>query len=285
MAYRDKLTQRGNVQDRRGVKMSGAWIWGLWITGIVVILAVGYFGWPEAALQLFDTLQQSQPTLSQEVDSNSIYAGEDEYETFVSTVLWTANTLWWEAFASNNLRYEEPTLVLFRGATQSACGWAVSQVWPHYCPVDQTIYLDETFFEEMETRLWAKGGDVAEAYVIAHEVGHHVQNLLWNLQKVQQARGISESAWNAASIQLELQADCFAWIRASAIRDAGALESPDEIYEAMDAAASVWDDSIQRRTSWTIQPESWTHGSSAQRKEWFARGYDTGDVGECDTFS
>lgn len=257
--------------------MSWVWIGGIGITWIVAIVAVWYFGWPEAALQVYDILQWQQPTISQEVDPNSIYAWEDEYETFVSTVLGSANALWSQAFAANNITYQEPRLVLFRWATQSACGGAVSQTWPHYCPADETIYLDETFFEQMESRLGAQGGDIAEAYVIAHEVGHHVQHLLWTLDH-------AHSAWNQWSIDIELQADCFAWIWANMIRQAWVLESPDEIYEAMDAAASVWDDSIQRRTTWTIQPETRTHGSSAERKEWFTRGYQTGDISACNTF-
>lgn len=286
MADRDKLQQRGTVDDRRGSRsQSVKKIWWIGITWIVIVLAVWYFGWTDTALQVYDALEQSQPQVvtQQSVEWN-VYAGEDDYETFVSTVLGSANTLWWQAFAANDIRYQEPRLVLFRWATQSACGGAVSQVGPHYCPTDQTIYLDETFFEDMEKRLWAQGGDVAEAYVIAHEVGHHVQNLLGTLTKVQSARSISESAWNEASIKLELQADCFAWIWSRAIDDAWVLER-NEIYEAMDAAAAVWDDSIQRRTTWKVRPESWTHGSSAQRKEWFSKGFDSGDVGECNTFS
>jgi len=256
--------------------------WWIWITGLVLVLAVGYFWWADTAIELLDTMQETQVVQERSID-DSAFAWDDEYEVFVSKVLWSNDSLRGAAFTSSGLFYEKPRLVLFRWSTQSACGGAVSQIWPHYCPVDKTIYLDETFFEDMRKRLWAKWWDVAQAYVIAHEVGHHVQNLLWTTDLVTQARRRSVRAWNEASIKLELQADCLAGIRAWSIDSQWVLEE-NEIYEAIDAAEAVGDDSIQKRTTGTIQPESWTHGSSAQRKERFSLGFKTGDFAQCDTF-
>ncbi len=206
------------------------------------------------------------------------FEGEDDYEVFASTVLGSANDMWKELFAQSNSTYQEPTLVLFRQATASSCGTATSAVGPHYCPTDQTVYLDETFFDELQARFGAEGGDVAEAYVIAHEVGHHAQNLLGILEEVQSARD------NEASIRAELQADCFAGLWAYSIRDLGVF-GPGEIREAMDAAAAVGDDRIQERITGQVNPESWTHGSSEQRVAWFNRGFETGNLSACDTFN
>jgi predicted metalloprotease len=192
---------------------------------------------------------------------------------FVSTVLGSVNDTWENVFAQNNLTYEEPKLVLFRGSTQSSCGGAVDYVGPHYCPEDETIYLDETFFDELTTRLGAQGGDVAEAYVIAHEVGHHAQNEL----------GIFDRAGssNEDSIRLELQADCFAGLWAYSIKDLGVLEQ-NEINEAIDAARSVGDDRIQAQTTGRVNPEKWTHGSSAQRTQAFNTGFSSGNLASCE---
>jgi predicted metalloprotease len=173
-------------------------------------------------------------------------------------------------------------LVLFRTATNSACGTATSQIGPHYCPLDSTIYLDETFFDELTNRLGATGGDVAEAYVIAHEVGHHVQNELGIMNRVQTQQQALPSQANELSVQLELQADCFAGLWAHSIRDIGVFET-NEIREAMDAAAAVGDDRIQERTQGYVNPENWTHGSSDQRVEWFNKGYQTGELSACNS--
>jgi len=250
---------------------------------IAVVLAVWYFTTPDTAIELLDTMQQTQVQNERTYEQDDAFAWNDAYEVFVSTVVWSTNKLWGNAFANSWIRYQEPKLVLFRWSTTSVCGWATSQIGPHYCPADQTIYIDETFFEDLKNKLWAQGWDVAQAYVIAHEVWHHVQNLLGTTKLVEQARRKSRAAWNEASIRLELQADCFAWIRASTINELGVLE-PNEIYEALDAAASVWDDNIQKRSTWVVQPESWTHWSSAQRKERFSRWYKYGDFEQCNTF-
>jgi hypothetical protein len=174
---------------------------------------------------------------------------------------------------------------LFRNQEASGCGGATSQIGPHYCPLDQTIYLDETFFDELQSRFGAEGGDVAEAYVIAHEVGHHVQNELNIMDEVQQRQQAAEGTdANALSVQLELQADCFAGVWAYDVAHLDVF-LPGEIQEAIDAAAAVGDDHIQETMQGRVTPESWTHGSSAQRVEWFTVGYETGDPSRCDTFS
>ena len=163
------------------------------------------------------------------------------------------------------------------------CGTATSQVGPHYCPVDQTIYLDETFFEELTNRFGAKGGDVAEAYVIAHEVGHHAQNELQIMADIQAKQQSDPEAANDLSVKLELQADCFAGLWANSIKDADVF-SQGEIIEAIDAAAAVGDDRIQEKVTGYVNPESWTHGSSEQRMNWFNKGFDSGQLAACDPF-
>jgi predicted metalloprotease len=189
--------------------------------------------------------------------------------------------MWTQVFKDSGKTYREPKLILFRGGTQSGCGIATSSVGPHYCPSDESIYLDETFFDELQSRFGAQGGDVAEAYVIAHEVGHHAQNQLGIMEQAQSGRTQSES--NELSVKLELQADCFAGLWAHSIADRGVFE-PNEILEAMDAAAAVGDDRIQQAVTGQINPESWTHGSSEDRKSWFSRGYETGTPASCNTF-
>jgi len=270
MAYWDKIGSRGNVTDRRGMGMAG--LGGLGITGIVIALALNYLGGGD----LTDVLTQlgNTPVQTQQLNTQE-FEGADNYEVFVSTVLGSSNDMWTKIFAQNNLVYNPPGLVLFRELTASGCGNASSQAGPHYCPNDKTIYIDETFFDELQARFKAKGGDVAEAYVIAHEVGHHVQNELGLLEQ--------STGSNDDSIKTELQADCFAGLWANSIKASGVFEEG-EIVEAIDAAAAVGDDRIQTTIEGRITPENWTHGSSTQRVEWFNRGYDVGRFSECDTF-
>jgi predicted metalloprotease len=284
----DRLGTRGNVQDRRGMGRSGAALGGIGGLGAVVVLLFVFLGGGGGTAGLEDVMNQLQESQApqQSGPQPAEFQGEDDYEVFASTVLGSTDEVWNEIFTASGLDYVEPTLVLFRGATQSACGGANSAVGPHYCPTDETIYLDETFFDELTRRFGATGGDVAEAYVIAHEVGHHVQNrigLMDEVRKAQQAAGSQEGA-NQLSVSVELQADCYAGVWAYSIRDAGVF-LPGEIEEAIDAAASVGDDRIQQSVEGQITPERWTHGSSEQRVEWFTRGFETGDPGLCDTFS
>lgn len=281
MANWDKLKNRWNVEDRRGWWVAKT-AWWLTVTGLMLVLAVGYFGGQDQALQVLDTMQQTEITQNQSVDTSE-FAWEDSYEVFSSTVLGSNNKLWERVFSGNNLSYNKPRLVLFREATVSWCGTATSAIWPHYCPADSTIYLDETFFDELTKKFWAQWWDVAEAYVIAHEVAHHVQNLLWISSEVQRIRKNQPDLANAASVKLELQADCLAWMWANSIDWEGVFEV-DEINEAIDAAEAVWDDRIQEAAYWETHPETWTHGSSVDRKKWFSIGYENGDFAMCDTF-
>lgn len=250
----------------------------------MVLLFVLFTGGGSGLDEVMDQLQEAQSPQQPSAQAEE-FQGEDDYEVFASTVLGSTDELWGAVFTASGLDYLEPTLVLFRGSTQSACGGASSAVGPHYCPLDETIYIDETFFDEMTGRLGATGGDVAEAYVIAHEVGHHVQNRIGLMDEVRrlQQDAASQLEANDLSVNLELQADCYAGVWAFSLRDAGVF-LPGEIDEAIDAAAAVGDDRIQERVEGQITPERWTHGSSAQRVEWFTIGWETGDPSRCDTF-
>ena len=276
MAYWDKLTGRGGVEDRRGqAAVIGG---GLGVAGIVVSLLYSFLsGTPIDINQILTELQTAQTSQSNLTPKD--FDGADAYEVFTSTVLGSTTDVWRGIFAQSGKTYPEPRLVLFRSATESSCGVATSDVGPHYCPADSTIYIDETFFIELQQRFNAKGGDVAEAYVIAHEVGHHVQNELGIMAQIQQQGNTNEQ-----SIQLELQADCFAGIWAHSVSNLGVFE-PGEITEALDAAAAVGDDRIQQSIQGQVTPETWTHGSSEQRVEWFTKGFETGNPQTCDTFA
>lgn len=268
MADWDKITRRGNVEDRRGVR-NGLASFG--ITGVLLVMGATYLmgGNPLDVLTQVDIEQVLTPASTEDT---SQFAGIDSYEQFVSSVLGSTNGYWNSTFLELGNTYTEPTLVLFRGGTNSGCSGASSASGPHYCPADATIYLDETFFDELTNQLGADGGDVAEAYVIAHEVGHHVQNLLGAID--------GTKLTNSDSVEIELQADCYAGLWAHSLRDQGIFE-PNEIAEAMNAAESVGDDSIQQKTQGEINPESWTHGSSEQRLNAFTIGYETGDITRC----
>lgn len=260
----------------------GMAIGGIGGVGLIIFLLVSFLG---GGSGLDDMMGQLNPGAAPVQEQPAEFEGEDDYEVFAETVLGSTNDTWIDIFETSSLQYIEPTLVLFRGSTQSACGGATSAVGPHYCPLDETIYIDETFFDELTSRFGAEGGDVAEAYVIAHEVGHHVQKRLGVMEQVQtaqQSAGSQQEA-NELSVRLELQADCFAGIWAYSLRDQGVF-LPNEIQEAMDAASAVGDDRIQEAIQGQVNPESWTHGSSAQRVEWFTRGFNEGDATQCDTF-
>lgn len=277
MAKWGNLNTRGNVDDRRGL---APMVGGIGLTGAILITALTLFTGGDLGdvISILDTL----PVQTPPAPNAEQFVGEDEYEVFASTVLGSANAMWHAQFAQLAKDYPEPTLVLFREATQSACGGATSAVGPHYCFVDQTIYLDETFFDELSARFGAEGGDVAEAYVIAHEVGHHVQYALGYLEENRRQQQRQPRRANELSIALELQADCFAGLWAHSIRDQAVFEEG-EIREAMDAAAAVGDDRIQQTVTGRVNPESWTHGSSEQRVEWFMRGYERGELAACET--
>ncbi|HJS71705.1 MAG TPA: neutral zinc metallopeptidase [Acidimicrobiia bacterium] len=283
MARWDRIRSTGNVQDRRGIGgRPGMAIGGLGGIGAIILVVITLLGGGTPDLeQTMDQLSGGEATGEQSAE----FAGIDDYEQFTARVLGSTDELWNEVFTNAGLTYVEPTLVLFRGSTTSACGEATSAIGPHYCPLDETIYIDETFYDELTSRFGAQGGDVAEAYVMAHEVGHHVSKRLGVMDQVrtaQQSAGSQEEV-NQLSVRLELQADCFAGIWAHSLRDAGVFETG-EIAEAIDAAAAVGDDRIQERVQGQITPETWTHGSSDQRVQWFNTGYESGDPTACNTF-
>ena len=208
----------------------------------------------------------------------------DEMSQFVRVVLADTEDAWEQIFASRNARYKKPVLQLFTGQTRSACGAASSASGPFYCPADDKIYIDLSFYEELRRRFEAPG-DFAQAYVLAHEVGHHVQNLIGVLPEFnKRRRTMSKAQENAMSIRVELQADCFAGIWANFASGKGYLEAGD-IDEALNAATQIGDDAIQRRTQGYVVPESFNHGTSDQRKRWFGRGYQSGELEACDTFN
>lgn len=209
---------------------------------------------------------------------------QDRLADFVSVVLANTEDVWRGAFASIGRQYEEPRLVLFSGAVSSACGRASAAMGPFYCPADRQIYIDLAFYRDLRDRLGAPG-DFAQAYVIAHEVGHHVQNLLGVAGEVErQRRGLPEPASNALSVKLELQADCFAGVWARQADTRFRMVEEGDLDEALGAAAAVGDDRLQRQAQGRVVPDSFTHGTSAQRASWFRRGYGDGDLRVCDTF-
>lgn len=275
MAIWDKIGSRGNVEDRRGrggLALGG----GTALTGIVIYLALSFFG-----INVDPTLLE-QIAGSGQTGDTSQFEGSDQYEVFASSVLGSSNEYWKTVFTAEGKEFREPRLVLFRNITQSGCGVASSQVGPHYCPPDQTMYLDETFFATLQEQFGADTGDVAQAYVIAHEAGHHSQNLLGIMKRIQADPNYQKTGENSLSVKLELQADCFAGLWASSLKDKGIFENG-EINEAISAASAVGDDRIQKTTTGQINPETWTHGSSEARVNAFNSGYNSGDFAVCNT--
>jgi predicted metalloprotease len=223
-------------------------------------------------------------TSSQSSQTQQTPSANDEEAVFVRKVLGETEDAWNGIFAASGQRYVEPKLVLFSGRVASACGTASSAMGPFYCPGDQKVYLDTAFFAEMRDRFSASG-DFAQAYVIAHEVGHHVQNLTGVLPEFNRRRqAMSETETNSMSVRVELQADCYAGIWGRYTDQKGILEKGD-LEEALNAASQIGDDALQKRSQGYVVPDSFTHGTSAQRAKWFRRGFETGKVGSCDTFS
>ena len=273
----------GNLDDRRGSGTKGKLIAGGGVIGIIVLL-----------LQLFggDTGQAIAPVLNEfnknqqthTATERELTAEEKEMGDFMATILADTEDVWTELFRENNLgTYKKPDLVLFTDAVRTGCGNASSAMGPFYCPADQKVYMDLVFFNELHNQFGAKKGDFAIAYVTAHEIGHHVQTLLGTSQKVRRAQqSLSRTEANKLSVALELQADFYAGLWAYHNKEY--LEEGD-IDEALSAANAVGDDALQRRSRGTVNPDSFTHGTSQQRKSWFLRGYRTGDMSQHDTFS
>jgi predicted metalloprotease len=275
--------QSEHVEDRRSLgpaKIGG----GLGIGSIVLVLAVSYFTGMNP-LTLIDMMSGLQSTTEPPIQSVPTGPVQDEMGRFASVVLADTEDTWQQLLPRVGRQYENPRLVLFTGAVHSACGATSSAVGPFYCPQDRKLYLDLSFFKEMSQRLGAPG-DFAQAYVIAHEVGHHVQNLLGIADRVHQLqRRAGEAEGNALSVRMELQADCFAGVWGyHANRERGLIE-PGDFEEGLVAAAAIGDDRLQKMSRGYVQPESWTHGSSHQRKTWLRKGLDTGNPDACDTFS
>ncbi|ATE61039.1 KPN_02809 family neutral zinc metallopeptidase [Thauera sinica] len=274
-----------NVEDRRGTG-GGMNIGGrgkLGIGTIVLALVAWYFGVDPSVV--LDTASVVQPPAAQNLPASPRPRAEDEVARFASMVLADTEDTWGAIFRGAGRQYQEPRLVLYTGATQSACGVGQAAMGPFYCPADSKLYLDLSFFDELRTRFGAPG-DFAQAYVIAHEVGHHVQNLLGISAKVQQARQrVSEREANRLSVRLELQADCLAGVWANhADRSRKVLEAGD-IEEGLAAASATGDDRLQKQARGYAVPDSFTHGSSAQRARWFREGLTQGTLRACDTFS
>ena len=283
--------ESSNVEDRRGASGGGGGnglLGGRSIgIGTVVIALVGGMIFGINPLTILSALSGGDmaPAQTQQAGPARAPPASDTMAKFVSTVLADTEDVWKTVFAENGGTYQQPRLVLFRGATQTACGQGQAAMGPFYCPADQKVYIDLGFYETLKTKMGAPG-DFAQAYVIAHEVGHHVQHLLGITGKVAQQRGRqSAEQSNAMSVRVELQADCFAGIWANKAQNARQILQQGDVEEAMNAAARIGDDALQRSGGGAVVPESFTHGSSAQRQRWFNTGLQTGNMKACDTFN
>lgn len=275
-----------HVEDRRGEGGgSGPGVGGRSIgigTVVIALLAGWVFG--INPLTVLGLLSGGGPVQTQQVPARKPPA-DDRLARFVSTVLADTEDVWTAVFAQRGARYEEPSLVLFRGATATACGQGAAAMGPFYCPGDQKVYIDLGFYETLRNELGAPG-ELAQAYVIAHEVGHHVQHLMGIGARVEQMRArVSPAQSNALSVRLELQADCFAGVWANHAQSARQILEAGDIESAMNAAAKIGDDALQQQSQGRVVPERFTHGTSAQRSRWFHRGLSNGSVQGCDTFS
>ena len=274
----DQEGQSRNVEDRRGMRVSRGLAGGG--IGTIALVLIGLFFGIDPSVLLQGNIDNAPP--SQQAPQQG---APDEMGQFVSSVLASTERTWGEIFRKHGQEYQEPKLVLFSGAVESACGFAQSASGPFYCPQDRRVYIDLEFFRELRDRFKAPG-DFAQAYVIAHEIGHHVQNQLGVMRKTGELQGrASRAQANAISVRVELQADCLAGIWAgTANRDRKILEEGD-LEEGLNAAAQIGDDRIQKRSQGYVVPEGFTHGSAEQRVRWFRRGLESQDLGQCDTFS
>ncbi len=276
--------ESGNVEDRRGRRMSGRGVAVGGGLGTVVLLVIAMLLGVDPGELLNGQIGGPQPQVTQQ-QQRPASTQDDAGRRFIAQVLGETEQVWNAEFAQRGARYEEPVLVLFSGATQSGCGYAQAQMGPFYCPTDKRVYIDLDFMAELQQRLGANG-DFAAAYIVAHEVGHHVQNLIGVLGRVEQARrGRDEATSNALQVRVELQADCLAGVWARRAQETRNILERGDVEEGLNAAAAVGDDRIQRGRGRYVSPESFTHGSSAQRVQWFRRGLDSGRLESCDTFS
>ena len=287
----DELPKSARIEDRRGSPVARG---GIGI-GTIVVLAV--IGWalgidPRTLIGGAEMLSRG-GNQQQQADTGSTTSSgnpSDATGQFVSAVLGSTETVWTDIFAQAGRTYKPPTLVMFSGATQSGCGFAKSAMGPFYCPLDQKVYLDTSFFQDLEGRLGAcqvgsKTCQFSQAYVIGHEIGHHVQNLLGVLPKAQQAqRAMDKAEANSLQVRVELQADCLAGVWANRGQAKWKFIEPGDVDSALQTASAIGDDRLQRRSQGYVVPDSFTHGSSAQRTHWFTTGLKSGDVSSCDTF-
>lgn len=286
-----------NVDDRRGQPLRAGAGGGAGLLMLVrvlpwllrskvgrVLLIVGVLGFVGAQMLGIDLLQLT-PGTGTPSEQVSFSAEEQELADFVAVVLADTEQTWQKIFAASGNRYEEPVLVLFTQRVASACGSASSAVGPFYCPADRKVYMDLGFFRDLDRQLGAPG-DFAQAYVIAHEVGHHVQTLLGISQQVgASGQGRSAAEVNALSVRQELQADCFAGLWGHSAHHYSEMLEPGDLEEALRAASAIGDDRLQKRSGGDVVPDSFTHGTSAQRVAWFRRGFESGDISQCDTFA
>jgi uncharacterized protein len=285
----DDLPTSDRIEDRRGVPGGPAGI------GIGTVIILGLIGWalgidPRVLIGDAQMMPQNQQQQADANRSGSTGAPSDQMGHFVSAILGSTEAEWKEVFVQAGRTYEPPTLVMFSGSTQSACGFARAAMGPFYCPVDQKLYLDTSFFQDLERRFRAcdvgsKTCQFSQAYVIAHEVGHHVQNQLGILPKVQQAKeGMEQADANALQVKVELQADCLAGVWANRAQAKWNFIEPGDVESALQTAAAIGDDRLQRQNQGYVVPDAFTHGTSAQRTRWFTAGLKSGQVASCDTF-
>ena len=274
----------GNVDDRRGSNgNNGKMVVGSGLGTIIIAAIVFFLGGDPSAILSSGAGSSSAPKEQRELNQNEKQIGE-----FVKMVTAENEQTWSKIFADNNMQYRPAKVVLFESSTQSGCGTAQSAMGPFYCPSDQTVYMDMSFFKELQTQFGAKVTEFTIAYVLGHEMGHHVQNLLGTLDKTEQLRRsgrYSEAQLNQVSVATELQADFYAGLWARYTNEREKILEPGDLESAVEAAEAVGDDNIQKRSQGYVNQESFTHGSSAQRKEWFMKGYNSGDIKQGDTFS
>ena len=289
----DELPRSDRIEDRRAVRMRRGGI------GIGTLIILGLIGWalgidPRLLIGGAEILtgggQSQPPSYSDTARPDAAGGPSDQMKEFVSAVLGSTEVQWTELFAQANSRYQPPALVMFSGATSSACGFAQSAMGPFYCPLDRKVYLDTSFFEDMQRRFGAcdtaKACQFSEAYVIAHEIGHHVQNLLGILPRLQQMQqGMGKADANRLQVMAELQADCFAGLWANHAQQKWKFLEPGDVEAGLQTASAIGDDRLQRRTQGYVVPDAFTHGSSQQRVRWFITGLKSGDIASCDTFN
>lgn len=271
-----------NVEDRRGMKVSAPVVGG-GIGAALISLLVLLLGGDPSVLWQQDSLPSDRPIAESPQTTGD--QAQDQMANFVSVVLADTEDTWSELFRRDGKTYVEPKLVLYSDAVESACGFARSAVGPFYCPPDQKVYIDLSFYRDLKTRYQAPG-DFAQAYVIAHEIGHHVQNLLGISEQVQALqKQVNQTQANQLSVRLELQADCFAGVWANNAQRSRQILETGDIEEALNAASSIGDDRLQKQAKGYAVPESFTHGSSSQRVRWFKQGMQTGNPQQCNTFA